>query len=611
MMDVAVAWSRAYASAIAQAILWTALIVVAWSLVASGVFLWLTDAFEQVQPWRRLYAWWTYAPELTRLSLLNSLFLLASGIVATAPLLALARWKFTAAGGWRGIRQGSRVGRIVRGTSLNHSDADWMSDAEQAALFPSEPDPVIGGVVVGERDRVDLGPVARVPYDPDDRTTWGNGGKAPLLIARVKHGSPHSMTIGGSGIGKSAALVTTLLTWRCSMFCLDPSEELADLVGGELEARGKKVVRLTIGGAGPNVLAGININDPRAETRLRSVVGRIVGPMPQDEKGAIFARWGRTILTAFAADMLWNPDVAPEDKTLAGLRSAVDIGDARVRDTLAGIADHSHSPLARSLAGTMYEMVPETWTGAIGNATECTEWLASSNYGDLVSGSAYDMRELADGNLCVFCQIPQEMLTITPAVARVLTGCHLDAVFAAKGRMKGRVLFPIDEAALIGNDPALETARNLGRKSRVVLAMYYLSEGQIDKVWTPAGRKEWFDSLAWRTYAGVANLDTAKELSATLGTYGALATSEGTNSGRTGKPMEIGSRSSGTAFNEHEISRELAKPHELLTQMRDDERITIPRSRRPIRHGAALGFRRPEIVKCLGTSTYQSNPQEN
>jgi hypothetical protein len=39
--------------------------------------------------------------------------------------------------------------------------------------------------------------------------------------------------------------------------------------------------------------------------------------------------------------------------------------------------------------------------------------------------------------------------------------------------------------------------------------------------------------------------------------------------------------------NEHEISRSLAMPHELLCEMRADERITIVRNRRPIRHGAA------------------------
>ena len=36
--------------------------------------------------------------------------------------------------------------------------------------------------------------------------------------------------------------------------------------------------------------------------------------------------------------------------------------------------------------------------------------------------------------------------------------------------------------------------------------------------------------------------------------------------------------------------------------MRDDEKLTLARNRRPIRHGAAIGFRRPEIRPLLGSS---------
>jgi type IV secretory pathway TraG/TraD family ATPase VirD4 len=74
--------------------------------------------------------------------------------------------------------------------------------------------------------------------------------------------------------------------------------------------------------------------------------------------------------------------------------------------------------------------------------------------------------------------------------------------------------------------------------------------------------------------------------------------------------MEIASKSRGSNTNEHEISRELVKPHELLSEMRDDERITIPRNRRAIRHGAAIGFRRQEIASLLGASRYRKPVQE-
>ncbi len=91
-----------------------------------------------------------------------------------------------------------------------------------------------------------------------------------------------------------------------------------------------------------------------------------------------------------------------------------------------------------------------------------------------------------------------------------------------------------------------------------------------------------------------------------LGTFGAKAVSSGSNRGKSGRPMEmVQSGSRGTNTNEHEISRELAKPDELLADMRDDERITLVRNQRPMRHGAAIGFRRQEIAVVLGQTSYR------
>ncbi len=70
--------------------------------------------------------------------------------------------------------------------------------------------------------------------------------------------------------------------------------------------------------------------------------------------------------------------------------------------------------------------------------------------------------------------------------------------------------------------------------------------------------------------------------------------------------VRSGSRGSNTS--EHEIARDLASADELLGDLRDDERITLPRNRRPIRHGAAIGFRRPEIDCLLGTTSYRNPP---
>ncbi len=574
----------------------------AWTVLASRLFVWVGGLSAYFpSPWT---TWWRYAmhPHVAGPTLL---YLIGSGIAAAVPILALGALVILV------VRPAIRRRHLVpieRGTSDNHGHADYLSIPEMQELFPATPDSEVGGVVVGEADRVDLGPAAKIRFNPDDRRTWGNGGKADLLIDPCKRGSTHSMVVGGGGTYKSTTLVTSLLTWTKSIFCLDPAEELAALVGAELADRGKKVICLEIGGGGPNVLEGIDITSPLAETRLRAIVGRITGPISGDDNGAKFKRWGRTIILALLAHMMWEPTIPAERKTLRALRDGLDGGGEAIRNRLRGIADTSHSPLARSLASTMWDMTDVTFSGAVANATEDTEWIASPTYGDLVSGHltngpTHRMSELTEGNLVVFCQVPQEALEHTPAVARVLVGCHLDAVFAAKGRVNGRVFFPIDEAVLIGRDPSLKIARDQGRKSKITLQLFYQSEGQIEEVWTVAGKRAWFDGLSWRTYAGVQNLESAKELSAILGTYAAQATSK--SDGRSRTPLGMVSSSLNKGTSEHEISRDLAKPHELLADMRDDERITLIRNRPPMRHGAAIAFRRKEMAIVLGATSYR------
>lgn len=589
-----------------------------WLVTASVVFLVGTGLWgHPALPWWSYpFAWITYAPFATR-SFTEMVWIASAAISAAVPLVALGRWQWRRWGGIAGIgRRALNVDRIRRGTTHNHGTAEWMPLDKVAELFPRGPDEEVGGVVVGELDRVDLGPVARVRFDPRNQQTWGQGGKAPLMIDPCRSGTTHSIVVAGGGGYKSTALVTTLMTWRRSMVVLDPSEELADLVRKPLEQSGRAVHRLQIGGNGPNVLAGIDINDAMAETRLRAVVARIIGPMPRDESGnsGRFKRWGRTIITALLADLVWRQDIDPARKTLRALRAGLAVPEDRMRDTLRGIHENSPSALARSLAGGIYGWATETFTGAHGNATDDTEWLASKVYADLVSGDAFHLPDIVKGEMAVFVQLPLEALQATPAVARVLIGCSLDAVFAAKGNVNGRVFFPLDEAVLLGPEPSLKTARDQGRKSKITLQLFYQSEGQIEEVWGKPGKQAWFDGVSWRSYAGIQNLETAKDISASLGTFGAVATSKGENKGRQGRALEMPSASSGSNLNEHEISREVAKPHELLQEMRADERITLVRNERPIRHGAAIGFRRPEIDDHLGSTTYEAvmpfNPED-
>ena len=153
------------------------------------------------------------------------------------------------------------VKRARRGT---FGDADWLSMSAAAKLFPSDDE-----IVVGERYRVDKDIVHELPFDPVDRTTWGQGGKADLLTYGQNFDSTHMLFFAGSGGYKTTSnVVPTALRYTGPLICLDPSTEVAPMVvEHRMRALGREVMVLdpTNPIMGFNVLAGIETSRQKEE----------------------------------------------------------------------------------------------------------------------------------------------------------------------------------------------------------------------------------------------------------------------------------------------------------------------------------------------------------
>nr|MCU0733234.1 hypothetical protein [Hyphomonas sp.] len=78
------------------------------------------------------------------------------------------------------------VPKRIIGKRALHGEANWMKLAEAGKLFSDA-----GGIVVGERYRVDRDTVAGVSFRADNSETWGAGGKSPLLCFDGSFGSSH------------------------------------------------------------------------------------------------------------------------------------------------------------------------------------------------------------------------------------------------------------------------------------------------------------------------------------------------------------------------------------------------------------------------------------
>lgn len=504
---------------------------------------------------------------------------------------------------------------VTRAASDNHGHADWLAMDQARKRFPG-PDPVHGGIVVGEAYRVDRDPGAREPFDPEDPGTWGQGGKPALLIDPCRSGPTHALVFAGSGAFKTTGIaIPTLLTWTSSAVVLDPSRELGPMMTPARLAMGHRIVTLdpTDPESGSiDALAAIDPSSPVAVAQVETITALICGDPPPERAAsgaaAVFQDLSKTLISCLLFDLVWDPSLLREGRTLGGLRQRVVTPEAQMRDLLAEIHAGSASPQARELAGTLMGLVDETFSGAYANAARDTRWLSDPAYAALVSGGGLDLRALRDGRVTVFVQIPLDALRATPALARVIIGSLLDAVYRADGAVQGRVLFLLDEMAQLGRVRIVETARDAGRKYKITMLLLYQALGQLTEQWGASGKSAWYASTSWRAFAAVQDPETAEEVARLCGGYGAEATSRGESRGTSGQAGGRSSTSTGQSQTRSEVRRALIEPAELLQDARVDEAFVFLANARPLRCGRAIFFRRPEMVARVAENRFRSAP---
>lgn len=584
-------------------------VLAAWTILASLSFLLGTGLLRSFP--HPFYQWWLYflyahSNETVALWLKRSAAF--SSLVVAGPvayLLITGPMKY-----WlRAWKQPSKLKPPSRAESDNLGHADWLAMEAAKKVFPG-PHPEYGGVVIGEAYRVDQDSVANIAFDPADRATWGTGGTAPLLIDPCRAGPTHSLVFAGAGSFKSTSAVSTLLTWTGSAVVLDPSGELYPILKDARGEMGHEVHQLALRtGSGFNVLDWIKLDSPLASTNILSVVDWICGDSSgSDGKNSdFFASRGRAMVACLLAHMLWDPAIPTKAKTLTLLRQGLSLPEPELRSVLETIYESSKSNLARDYAGTLKGLVAETFSGIYSNADEATSWLANPAFAAVVSSGDFKTSDLLNGRTSVFLEIPLSALQTTPAVARTIIGALINSAYEADGGVQGRILYLLDEVARLGPMKILETARDAGRKYGITLQLLYQSVGQLEKQWGKEGKREWFDGVSHRTYAAVQDLDTARELEETFGSYGVQAVSTGSNKGKSGKLFESSSLSSGSNTSFQEVSRALIRKEELMNDCRVDEAFVVVRGAKPMRCGRAIYFRRPEMNARVNTNRFNKN----
>ncbi|WP_064710654.1 Ti-type conjugative transfer system protein TraG [Rhizobium bangladeshense] len=483
----------------------------------------------------------------------------------------------------------------IRGQRALHGEAGWMKMQEAAKLFADT-----GGIVIGERYRVDRDSTAARSFRADDPETWGAGGKSPLLCFDGSFGSSHGIVFAGSGGFKTTSVtIPTALKWGGGLVVLDPSNEVVPMVLEQRKgaARFIRILDPKEPETGFNALDWIGRFGGTKEEDIASVASWIMS----DSGGArgvrddFFRASALQLLTALIADVCLSGHTDQENQTLRQVRSNLAEPEPKLRARLQEIYDNSNSDFVKENVAAFVNMTPETFSGVYANAVKETHWLSYPNYAALVSGSTFSTDALADGKTDVFINIDLKTLETHAGLARVIIGSFLNAIYNRDGEMNGRALFLLDEVARLGYMRILETARDAGRKYGITLTMIYQSIGQMRE--TYGGRdaaSKWFESASWISFAAINDPDTADYISKRCG----MTTVEIDQVSRSSQ-----ARGSSRTRSKQLAARRLIQPHEVL-RMRADEQIVFTAGNPPLRCGRAIWFRRDDMKACVGTKRF-------
>ncbi|KSV71152.1 conjugal transfer protein TraG [Sinorhizobium sp. GL2] len=551
-----------------------------------------TIAIAALRETMRLIAVPTQAmPELSPLSHLDPATMLGAAAIAMVAVFALR----VAIKGNTAFA--SPEPKRVGGKRALHGEADWMKLTDAAKLFPGA-----GGIVIGERYRVDRDSVSARTFRADDPGTWGTGGKSPLLCFDGSFGSSHGLVFAGSGGFKTTSVtIPTALKWGGTLVVLDPSNEVAPMVLGHRDKAGRDIHVLDPKQpeTGVNVLDWIGRFGGTKEEDIASVASWIMSDSGRASgvRDDFFRASGFQLLTALIADVCLSGHTEMKDQTLRQVRKNLAEPEPKLRQRLETIHANSRSDFVKENVAAFVNMTPETFSGVYANAVKETHWLSYPNYAALVSGSSFSTDELAAGTVDVFINIDLKTLETHSGLARVIIGSFLNAIYNRDGAVKGRALFLLDEVARLGYMRILETARDAGRKYGITLTMIYQSIGQMRE--TYGGRdaaSKWFESVSWISFSAINDPETADYISRRCGT----TTVEIDQLSRS-----FQAKGSSRTRSKQLAARPLIQPHEVL-RMRADEQIVFTAGNAPLRCGRAIWFRRDNMKVCVSKNRFQT-----
>lgn len=397
----------------------------------------------------------------------------------------------------------------------------------------------------------------------------------------------HTLIVARTRSGKGTrVIIPTLLRYRDSMLVIDPKGENAAVTARTRRDQLKHTVhiinpwgelndhysKLGFGTATFNPLDALDRNDPNV-VAVAERLATIICPVT-DTKADYWKGSAAGILTTV---LLWITDqeglprvddpTQKETKTLARVRQIVTQSRENLKKFLVQmVASTGFQGAISEGAGQYIDLAPETYSGILSNLAQTTKFLSDPQIKATTTTSSFSMDRILDEYTTVYIVIPHDRIQTHATWLRLVIASAMHAIKKRKNispPRHHRCMFLIDEFGSMGHiaDIPQDIAVMSGYGLDFTLVVQNL--GQLDRHYGK-DKKTILGNCGYQWFCFINELDTANELSKSLGKKTVRTKSQSKSQGISGENATEGESTSYS-----ETGRDLLAPNEVLNLSRD------------------------------------------
>jgi type IV secretory pathway TraG/TraD family ATPase VirD4 len=384
----------------------------------------------------------------------------------------------------------------------------------------------------------------------------------------------HMVTVAPTGKGKgTGCAIPNLLTYPGSAIVLDPKGELYAVTSRRRREMGHEVFLVDPFGCpacagaaahGANWLADL---DPSSETVMRDaelLASAMVIPQEHDR------HWDETAQELICGLLIYVASLPDAQRNMAFFRELL-MGEKFV-ETLQAVAKSSVGfGIPARAARAQLDRPPNEGGSVLSSARRQTRFLDEPKLAKWLTREDFSLASLKDKRQTVYVSVPDDMLKTHSRFVRCFFAQAISGLQRKIGQPEYPVLLMLDEFAKLGYMEAIEDGISIARYVGAAFWIFLQDLSQLKVYRNP----QTFIANSAKQFFGVEDVETAKQISSTLGKYTLQykTTSKSTSAGKGG---------SSKSEQEHVQGRELLQPDEVMHIAHNEEILLLP-GLRPVR----------------------------